>query len=286
MSEFIIDINKCINFKNFYKEELLKCKVWIICALILSISLFVIFIKYNSIPMFICFILSCLFIFIPISILYEKINNTVFKNFILPYLKNNIVKSIVYDNNNKKKFEPSSPPLNRTLGTYWDRWYDVRNVLSGNINNLTYYIADTNTKCTCCRYTSSPFYGQVIELNFNNKIFNNEIYIIPYRVFNKSVPVNFIKINQKNYKFSIYAAKFSNIEIEYLQQIMEFLNLYNKRQVYLHMFDNKILIMIHSNKSFISNFNFFTHKYDYRNIIHILNFIKTLAVGCKNLDQN
>ena len=236
--------------------------------------IFLINIKYEFISI-ICFILTCLIMFVSISIFNDKFSTLIVKNYILPYIRENFCKSISFDKVNNKNYKPGSKPLNYSWGTYLNRWVNITNIISGMINGINYKIADANTRASFCGHEFTDFYGQIIEINYN-AAFDNEILIAPKKYIKSNFRSNYLLNKEFLIKKHVVYTQNDNIKYEQFQFIKNFVENYNKN-MYIHITQNKMLIMIDSNNSLLNQFNlFYLKEYNYDKLHRIFDLIKSI----------
>ena len=267
-------LKKHNELKKIQRELLIKCLIWAIPLFLLALF-FLIHIKYEF-TLLICFILTCLILFIPISIYNDKFSTIIIEKQILPNIKEQLCKSISFDKDNQQKYKPSSHPLNDSWGVYLNRWNNITNVISGSINGVNFKIADANTSSSFCAFPFTSFYGQIIELSYNNS-FDGEIFIKPKKIYNRNF-CNRCTLN-KEYTIEKHAVYTKNNNDSYndFLFIKYFIEHYNKK-MYVHIVTNKIFVMIESNNSLLNQFNlFYLKKYSYQNLRLIFELIKHIG---------
>ena len=264
----------CKELRKIQKQLLLKCILWTIPFFLLAL-IFLINIKYEFISI-ICFILTCLIMFVPISIFNDKFSTLIVKNYILPYIRENFCKSISFDKVNSKNYKPDSKPLNYSWGTCFNCWADITNIISGMINGINYKIADANTRASFCGHRFTDFYGQIIEINYK-AAFDNEILIAPKKIYNSNFRSDYLLNKEFLIKKHVVYTKNDNIKYEQFQFIKNFVENYNKN-MYIHITQNKMLIMIDSNNSLLNQFNlFYLKEYNYDKLHRIFDLIKSIS---------
>lgn len=251
-----------------------KCLAWVLPICLLA-YLFFINIKYSA-SFLVCFILTCFFVFVPVSIYDEKFNSQIFRNRILPKLRKDISKSISYDKNNNQKYKPIFEPVNKGFGEYFHRWSNIHNVLTGNINGVGYKIADTNTSACWLGFSYISFNGQIIELDLDKDISAGKIIIKPQKIYNEPLQDGLPIKNLDLKKHVVYTNDCIKNDDVFLK-IKNFVENYNKK-MYIKIEGKNILIMIDSNTSLSRQFSLFrTSKFDYENINMIFNLIQELG---------
>lgn len=269
-----IKVHDSKELRKIQRQLLLKCILWTIPLFLLAL-LFLINIKYDFIFL-ICFILTCLIMFVPISMFNDKFSTLIIKNYILPYIKENFCKTISFDKVNSKSYKPDSKPLNYTLGTYFNSWEDINNVISGTINGINFKIADANTRTYFCGFPVTDFYGQIVEIN-HNTAFDNEIFIAPPKIYNRNFCSNYLLNKDFSVKKHVVYTKNNNIKYDQFQFIKIFIENYNKN-MYVHINQNKMLIMIDSNNSLLNQFNlFYIKEYNCGKLYKIFDLIKSIS---------
>ena len=262
------------DIKKIQLELLLKCLLWTLPLCLLAIY-FLINIRYEFI-LLICFILTCLIIFVPISIFNDKLNELIIKNHILPSLRKKFCESLSFDKDNNKNYKPDFQPLNSSFGTYFNSWKNITNVISGSLNGINFKIADANTRAGFSGFTFTSFYGQIIELTSNN-LFNDEMLIKPIKIYNTNSNDSYLLNKEFIINKHVVYTKKDNIKCDKFLFLKNFIENYDKKKVYIRITENKMLIMIESNCSLLNKFNLINvREYNYKNIHMIFDLIKSL----------
>lgn len=235
-----------------------------------------------SFLLFACFILSCLVIFVPYSMLNETLNNEL-KNKIIKTIFKQYNENIVYDQNNNKNYKPNlTDLLNKRSLEVTTHITNVTDVIYGKLADTNYTISEvsTSTKGYGCKLWYSSFYGLVAEIDFPENINNGEILIRKKSLYNFKSINNLQKTDIKLNGGVVYTNNYTNVCDNHLfQNINQFYSLYKTSKIAIHILNQKMVIAVNLNREIFPIMPLFkkiTAPNYLRNIIPIVSFIETI----------
>ena len=266
--------------KKFFIYTTPLCFVSLV-LLYFSIKAFFLVSEYSFI-LLACFILSCLVLFVPYSMLNETLNNEL-KNKIIKTTFKQFNENIVYDQNNNKNYKPNlTNLLNKCSLEVTTHITSVTDVIYGKLADTNYTISEVSTRAKGygSHFWYSSFYGIVAEINFPKNISNGEILIRKKSLYNFKTINNLQKTGVKLKCGVVYTNNSISVCDNHLfQNINQLYELYKTNKIAIHISNHKMIIAVNFNRELfpiVSLFKQITVPNYLRNISPILSFIETI----------